>query len=85
MSVKREVGFGGTGPYTCDDSSHPEPHITDNLEEHFVHLATPGHFDVDGTAPCAICGKEVNYKSKATGKAAVCDDCKEDLRKELNL
>jgi hypothetical protein len=33
-----------------------------------------------GSSACVVCGNPTEYKNKPTGKKAVCDNCKEDLK-----
>jgi hypothetical protein len=87
LPKKVEVGFvEGYPVHECTHSSHNgELFRTESLAEYNVHMRLPGHEDVNGKAPCAICEKDVIYASKPTGSKPVCPDCKENLRKELNL
>jgi hypothetical protein len=87
LPKKVEVGFvEGYPVHECTHSSHNgELFRTESLKEYNEHMKIPGHQDVNGIAPCGRCDNPVAYTSKPTGAKPFCDDCKEALRKELNL
>lgn len=52
---------------------------TTNIEEWDKHLRET-NATVDGTAPCAICNKVVEFKELKFGSKPICDSCKKELK-----
>jgi hypothetical protein len=68
----------GSGIFKCTNSSHEKEFVTEDLDKFNKHLLEKGH-TVSGSAPCAVCDKQVTFDSLPVGKKPVCDECKKEL------
>ena len=68
----------GTGPFICTNDSHKEEFKTTDLKKFNEHLKEKGH-TISGSAPCAVCEKQISFQDIPAGKKPVCDECKKEL------
>ncbi len=53
---------------------------TKNIDEWNEHLKKTGA-TMTGVAPCAICGKPVEFENLKVGTKPLCDSCKQGVQK----
>ena len=68
----------GSGIFKCTNESHKKEFETKDLKKFNEHLLEKGH-TYYGTAPCAVCDKQVTFDSLPVGKKPICADCRKEL------